>query len=257
MMNRPLRACAVFAGTLWLVGCAAIAPEPTEVSDDEEAARINATLGAEYLGMGDLDLANTKLERALSQDPELPAAHWTYALLQARLGRPAQAEQHFRTALELDPQDSRAHNNFGVFLCDIGRLAEAQEQFERALNNPLYDQPETALTNAGVCILRTRDAEKAEKYFAQALNTNAEFAPALYEMARLVYGRGNYLQTLEYLNRYEQVAQDSPSTLLLAAQTATQLGDSKAAEAYAAQLRRQYPDSHQAVQLREDQRDGQ
>lgn len=255
LWNKLWRVCAIFAAISWLAGCITPAPQPTQVADDEEAARINTQLGAEYLTMGDLELANIKLERALRQDPELATAHWTYALLRARLGRPKQAEQHFRTAVELDPQDARAHNNFGVFLCDLGRLEAAQEQFERALDNPLYDQPETALTNAGVCALKSRDVDQAEKYFTRALNENSEFAPALYEMARLAYGRAEYLTTLDYLARYERLADATPSTLLLSAQTAAKLGDSQAAAAYGAALTRQYPDSHQAFQLQTQRND--
>ncbi|MDQ3730468.1 MAG: hypothetical protein M3329_00500 [Pseudomonadota bacterium] len=78
--------------------------------------------------MGQLELAHTKLARALRQSSELAAAHWTNARLQMRLGRPGFAEQHFRTALELDPQGARAHSNFGVVLCDMGRLEETQVQ---------------------------------------------------------------------------------------------------------------------------------
>ncbi len=126
--NRKWRACVSPAAALWLTACVTIALQPVEASGDKEAACINTQLGAEYLGMGQLELAHTKLARALRQSSELAAAHWTNARLQMRLGRPGFAEQHFRTALELDPQGARAHSNFGVVLCDMGRLEETQVQ---------------------------------------------------------------------------------------------------------------------------------
>jgi Tfp pilus assembly protein PilF len=116
------------AAALWLTACVTIALQPVEALGDKEAACINTPLGAEYLGMGHLELARTKLARALCQSSELAAAHWTNARLHMHLGRPGFAEQHFRTMLELDPQGARAHSNFGVVLCAMGRLEGTQVQ---------------------------------------------------------------------------------------------------------------------------------
>jgi type IV pilus assembly protein PilF len=227
-----------------------------EVQGDEKAARINVQLGATYLEQGDLELANVKLERALDQDPKLATAHWTYALLQLRLGRPKLAEKHFREAIDLDPEDSRAHTAYGAFLCNTGRLQEAEKQFEQALENPLYDQPETALTNAGVCALKAQDTAKAEDYFRQALDKNSEFAPALSEMARLSFEQQRYVQTRAYLERYREAVGHNAASLWLAVQTETRLGDRDAAGSYALQLKHKYPESREAAQLLDMQRDG-
>jgi type IV pilus assembly protein PilF len=232
------------------------APRNDEPAGDDKAALINVQLGAAYLERGDLELANVKLERALKQDPQLATAHWTYALLQAQLGRAERAEKHFREAIKLDPEDSRAHNNFGVFLCNAGRLEEAQEQFEQALKNPLYDQPETALTNAGVCALKVPAAHKAEAYFKRALEHNPRFAPAVYELARLAFAQEDYPQARDYLQRVQELTEHNASTLLLAVQIEWQLGNRGTAASYAAQLKNKYPDSRQAAELRELERGG-
>lgn len=238
-----------------LTACAS--PGPFEQSpDNKEAARINVQLGAAYLEQEDLQTASVKLERALRQDPSLATAHWTYALLQTRLGRPQRAEKHFREAIALDPHDSRAHNNYGTFLCDTGRLAEAQEQFARALENPLYDQPETALTNAGVCALKAQEADQAKVYFRQALDESPEFTPAVYEMARLNYEQKDYRQAQAYLEQFERIAGQTAGTLWLALQTETRLGNRDAADRYAAQLKHEYPDSRETAELVELERDG-
>lgn len=160
-----------------------------EPQNDDEAARINVQLGAAYLAQGNLGLANTKLERALKENPYLAAAQWLYALLQTRLGRPKLADKHFQEAIKLDPGDSRGHNAYGTFLCRADRLAEAQIQFRQALDNPLYSTPETTLTNAGVCASKADNVDKAEAFFLRALNKDPQFAPALYEMARLNFNQ--------------------------------------------------------------------
>jgi type IV pilus assembly protein PilF len=147
----------ITAAVLVVTGCASQEPRVEAQGNEKEAAGINAQLGVAHLEQGNLQTASVKLEHALRQDPELATTHWSYALLQMRLGRPKLAESHFHRAVELDPADSLAHNNPGTILCNAGRLSEAQTQFGLALRNPLYDQPETALTNAGVCALKAAD----------------------------------------------------------------------------------------------------
>ena len=169
----------LFAPALWLTSYVTIALQPAEVPGDQEAGRINTQLAAVHLDMRDLELANTMLAYVLPQDPGLAAAHWTNPPLKVHLRRPELAAQHFRAALELDPRGMHAHNNFGVFLCSISRVGEVQAQFEQALYNLLYDQPEKAVTNAGVFALKGRDVVNAEKYFVRALHENSELAPRL------------------------------------------------------------------------------
>jgi type IV pilus assembly protein PilF len=156
----------------------------------------------------------------------------------------------------LDPEDSLAHNNYGTFLCNAGRLSEAQVQFQQAVENPLYDQPETALTNAGVCALKAPNAEQAEEYFRAALDKNPKFAPALFEMARLSFEQEDYAKARAFLERYRKSAGHDARTLLLAVRTEDQLGDRHAARGYALQLKSEYPDSRQAAQLLERERRG-
>ncbi|MGH8503556.1 MAG: type IV pilus biogenesis/stability protein PilW [Gammaproteobacteria bacterium] len=256
-MMHPLRGLVVSLTVLLIGACASTGPRSSDyVPRNDEAARINVNLGALYLSRGELNLANVKLQRALEQDPELATAHWTYALLQMRLNRAELAERHFRRALELDPEDSLAHNAYGTFLCDAGRLPEAQAQFQEALRNPLYEQPETALTNAGVCALKASDDEQAEDAFRRALDKNPTFIPALYEMARLTYDQQRYAQTRRFLDRYEQAAGHNARSLLLAVQTETELGDREAARAYARRLKQKYPDSREAARVVEMERHG-
>jgi type IV pilus assembly protein PilF len=220
-----------------------------EPQNDDEAARINVQLGAAYLAQGNLGLANTKLERALKENPDLATAHWLYALLQTRLGRPKLADKHFQEAIKLDPGDSRGHNAYGTFLCRADRLAEAQIQFRQALDNPLYSTPETTLTNAGVCASKADNVDKAEAFFLRALNKDPQFAPALYEMARLNFNQQRYVRTQAYLRRYKQNAGYDAATLWLAVQTETKLGNRDAAASYALELKRRYPDSRETAQL--------
>lgn len=253
MMIRPLIPLII---ALVLSACSTMATQQ-QVTPDQKAAGINVQLGISYLNEGKLELANAKLERALKEDPDSALGHWSYALLQQRLGNNASAEEHFRKAIELDPKDSMAHNNYGNFLCDHDRLEEADQQFQEAVKNPLYSYPESAYTNAGTCAQKGAKVDVAEAYYRQALKKNPNYVPALFQMMKLSFERGHYLQSRAFAQRYEQTARQSPETLWLSYQIEHKLGNRPEAESYAAKLKTQFPDSKETAQLLELERNAQ
>jgi len=221
------------------------------VGPNREAAEINVQLGANYLNEGELEVADQKLRRALKQDPNLPMAHWVFALLQERLGEADLADNHFRKAIKLDPKDSSARNNYGTFLCKQERIDEAVSQFLLAADNPLYTKAGSAYTNAGICILKKPDDVKAEEFFQKAIETNPKQRSALYQLAQLSFQREEYPQTLHYIQRYEKFSRHNSASLWMAYQTTTNLGQKAEAEVYADQLKKKYPASKEAKLLAE------
>jgi len=222
-----------------------------ESTRDQKAAEINAQLGARYLAQGDLEIADEKLRRALKQDPKLATTHWVFALLQERLGEKDVAEKHFRKAIHLDPKDSRAHNNYGAFLCKLDRIDEAENQFLQAIDNPLYTQADSAYVNAGLCVLKIPDDDKAEQYFKKALVINSRQQAALFQMARISFDRQEYELAMDYIRTYEKVAKHTSESLWIAYQSEAQLGKKTNAEDYATKLKIQYPASEEAKLLAE------
>jgi len=246
---RPLAALLALA---LLAGCAAgtmpgetRARETPGVDRPATKAEVNTQLAVAYLAQNRPDLALTKLQRALEEEPNLPAAHHTMALLRARLGEDKLAEEHFRRAISLDPQNPEAHNNFGVFLCGRDRFPEAQKEFEAALANPLYRTPALALENAGLCAQRAGNTEQAEDYFRKALGYNARLPKSLLQMAFISFDRAQYSVAQDYVNRYSKVAPHSAASLWLGIRTARALGDQDQAASYALLLRANFPDSEE------------
>jgi type IV pilus assembly protein PilF len=234
---------------------------------DREAAQFNVQLGISYMRQNSLEQADEKLAKALEQDPDLPAAHNAYAVLQERLGEFDRAERHYRRAIELDPKDSEARSNFGAFLCRLGRPDEAQRQFEAAWSNPLYSRPEAVFTTAGICAVGTGDEARAEEYLRRALDRNPDYLPALYEMAGLTFREERYLQTRAYVQRYDaalaeaarrnpQLPKANAQMLWLCVQAERQLGNASAAQSCAQRLKNQFPESRQTTQLLELERNG-
>lgn len=212
-----------------------------------KAAELNIKLGLSYLQQGKFDLANSKLNRALSQAPDSGQAHWAFALLQEQLGKPDVAREHYEDAIRLESDSSEILNSYGAFLCKQGQPARAYEMFNTAAANRLYGTPESALTNAGICAARQKDAVKAENYFRQALAKNSQYSSALYQMALLMFQEGKYLASRGYRQRLESVLiQDDPKVLSLCARTEQRLNNPTDAARCARQLKLEFPSSSEA-----------
>ena len=238
---------------LALTGCASTGGQQSEIS---RAAKLNVQLGLDYLRQERLQLAETKLQRALAASPDSSQVQWAYALLQDRLGRGEAAERHFRRAISLSPDDAYARNNYGSFLCRQGRVKQGLAAFDKAASNPLYSEPESAWTNAGICLVRSsNDAEtikEAESYFRKALEANPRYVRALYQMAVLTSGQQRYLASRGYRQRLSEALQrDDPKVLWLCVVTERALNDHAEAQHCAARLKADFPTSRETTRLYE------
>lgn len=233
-----------------VTACSTTETKPPDVPKNE-LADIYVKLGIGYMQEGEYEQALRRLERALQHDPRSAEAHDMLGLLYQRLDESAKAEQHFRRAVELAPKDSRARTNFGTFLCRQNRPEEAEEQFLAAVKNPLYDNPEIAYTNAGLCMTVAGDRDKAEEYLRRALQINPRVPMALLRMAILSYQTSRYLPARAYLERYREVGPQTAESLWLGYRVEDQLGDKNAAASYAMLLKAKFPDSQEVRQLQE------
>jgi type IV pilus assembly protein PilF len=216
---------------------------------DEDAAQANLNLGVAYLRQGRPDLALERLERAIDQNPRLVAAHSSIAIAYDQLGDNTAAEQHYRRAVQLEPGNPSSSNSLGVFLCRQGRWNEAERHFRNAADNPRYATPAAALTNAGVCAMGAGDAERAERYYREALDRDPAFPDALLGMMELSYDGGNPLGARAFVQRFLDVAPANPTLLFYCYHIERDLGNDEAANRCARQLRDRFPDSTEFAQL--------
>jgi len=238
---------------LFLSACSQIHTEnsvqPTVRSN--EIAEANINLGMEYLKRGEYAKSLEKLKKAQEADPGYPSVYNAFGLLYQQLGEADKAEQNYKRALSLNASDPSTLNNYGFFLCQSGRYEEAEAAFLKAANNPLYKSPEIAISNAGTCALINGYTEAAETHFRNALNKNPRISTALYQMSKLSYNQGKYLNARGYLQRYLEIEKHTPKSLWLGIRIERELGDKDALSSYALLLRNNYPESEEAQLLRE------
>lgn len=235
-------------------GCVSTTSNSGVEQSDDNAAVANLNLAIGYLRQGRPELAVDILERALEFDADLVDAHSTLAVAYDQLGVPEDAEEHYRRAAELAPDNPGAANSYAVFLCRNDRWDAAEEFFRRAADNPRYATPEAALANAGVCARAAGDAATAETYFREALGRNPLFPDALLHMTDLAYKSENLLQARAFMQRSLEAGTESPQIYWLCFQIERDLDSATAAQRCATQLKSQFPESAEASQIFEMER---
>jgi type IV pilus assembly protein PilF len=229
------------------------AVDPNTLSETN-AASYNVALGLTYLQQGKIELAQDKLERALAQNPSDPTVQTAVALLYDRLGDDRKAEQHFRTALRMKPNDPSVQNYYGVFLCKRKRYEEGEKVLLKAAANPVYQTPEVAVSNVGVCERNAGHLDIAEQYFRKATDLKPQFAEGWLQLAEVSYQRNNYKLARDYLQRHLSLTRISASALWLALRIERALGNTKQVEDYSRRLKSEFPNAEETRQLMEQER---
>lgn len=232
-------------------GSAARNQEPSADADDR-----NYQLGAQYYRNGSYELARARLERAIELDSRNADAHSLLAMTLVQLGNTRLATESFDQSVRLDPKSQDIRNAYAVFLCQERRYDEALEQFDRAIGIRENDNAWVEMTNAGVCVAKRPDLDRAEKYFRQALELRPTYGEALIQMAALKHRTDDDFTARAFLQRYLATNPATAPVLYLAVQIETGGGDERAATDYMNRLLREFPDSPESRLLLEQRRQG-
>ena len=215
-----------------------------------EAASANTQLGQSYMKQGKYEVALQKLQRALALDASFVDAHTVIAVLYENIGDSKQAEEHYRRASQLKPKGGDEANNYGTFLCKLRRPDEAEKYFQIALADPFYQTPDIALVNAGTCFAGSGKYDAAERTLRTALERRSDNADALFQMANVQYGKGQFLQARAFMQRLDATGAIGPDALLLGRNIEAKLNNAQGAADYSRRLIRDHPKSPQANSLR-------
>lgn len=250
----------VLALCIAAAGCAnqqtaapALAPETLPNKQQVDArtrADLHTQLGAGYYELRNFAVALESLQEALRADPGYGPAHNMLALVYMELREDALAQQSFERALQINPLDSDANNNYGWFLCQRKRYDDATRYFNAALKNPLYQQPEKAYVNLGVCAREKGDLPAALQYFERARSMQPGNPAALYHLADLAYRRGQPADARVLLADLAKFgAPYNAEALWLALRIERTLGNRDAEASYGMQLRKNFPNSRETQAL--------
>lgn len=218
-------------------------------SEARNRARIHTELAAGYYDLGNLGVALEEVTIAQQSDPGYATVYYVAGLIYAALNDDRRAEDNFKRALSLSPADPDANNNYGMFLCRRKREDEGIKYLLTAVQNPLYQDRERSLVNAGVCSRLKKDDVAAQDFFQRALSVRPNQPQALYQLADLSFLAGNFAAAQGYLRRLAQVVPGSAEVLWLGVRVERKLGNSVGEASYAQQLRKNFPDSNEAAAL--------
>jgi type IV pilus assembly protein PilF len=236
-------------GVLALLALAACAGTTQKVNRQHEAAADNVQLGLRYMEQGDLQLAKTKLDTALKQDPGSPDVHSARGTLFARLGDPAKADEEFHTALREAPHNPDVQNNYGAYLCGNGHTDDGVKRFLEAAHNALYRTPQAAYVNAGVCLRAAKRYDEATVNFKQALALQPNYGEAAFQLATLEFERGDLAAARTRIDTFVGTYDATPDLLLLGVRVTRAQHDPVAAQRYSRRLQLDFPGSQQARAL--------
>jgi type IV pilus assembly protein PilF len=236
-------------GVLALLAACSSTSSQQHAQKQHDAAAYNVQLGIAYMNQGDLERAKDKLDRALQQDPDSADVHSARGTLFARLRNADKADAEFRTALRIAPHDPRMVNNYAVYLCQNGRTDDGVKRFLEAAHNALYPTPETAYTNAGVCLRAAKRDDEARVNFTKALEVKPNFAEGEFQLANLQFDHHEFATARVSIDGFIGAYNATPDLLLLGVRVARAQGDRLGAQRYARKLQLDFPETEQTRAL--------
>lgn len=247
--------------TFGLTGCAtqgaagggittASSPELLTESDEPETrrrARLRLALAVGYFEQGQTTVALDELKQVLAIDPSFGEAYNLRGLVYMRMNAPQLAEESFRRAIALNSRDASALHNYGWYLCQAQRYPESLQAFAQALENPLYlDKAKTFLA-LGLCEARAGQREQAERNLARSYELDAANPVTGYNLAQLLYLRGDFQRAQFYIRRLNNSEQANAESLWLGIRVERRMNNMAAMRQLADQLKRRFPQSKEAL----------
>jgi type IV pilus assembly protein PilF len=240
----------IFAVILGLCLAACVHNSEFKKASPQVTAATNMQLAIEYMKLGKLADSRDFIERALSEDPGNANVQMTAGIIYERLNDIPKAERAYSAGFRLGKGDPNIQNTYAGFLCRTGKAVAGEKLFADVARNPLYQTPEVALVNAGVCVRGTGDLVDAERYFNRALAIHPNLPEAMLQLGNIALDRGDAAQARDIVLRYLAVNPPTPELLWLGFRAERKLGDTTAAAGYARRVQTEFPSSEQALMMR-------
>jgi type IV pilus assembly protein PilF len=241
-----------------LSGCAAdttsaTATPQTFTDSDEPEIRKRATnrlkLAVLYFQDSKYNFALDEVKQAILTDPGWYEPYGMRALIQMQTGDYAPAEASFQKALSINPNSSDLKHNYGLLLCKMRRPEQAMKQFGAALADPAYGQRAKTWAEQARCQLASGQKPEAEVSFMRSYELDAGNASTGYNLAALLFERGDLARAQFYARRVNNGERASAESLWLGIKIERSLGTRDAQQQLEAQLRKRFAQSREAMAL--------
>ncbi len=210
-------------------------------------ARLRLELASGYFEQGQTNVALDELKQALVIDPTFADAYNLRGLVYMRLNDAALAEDSFRRALSINARDADVAHNYGWFLCQQSRYRESSQMFALAIANPTYGGQARSLMAQGVCQVRAGQRAEAEESFTRSYQIDAGNPLTGYNLASLLYDRGEFVRSQFYIRRLNNSALANAETLWLGIKIEQRLNNRDVVSQLGDQLKRRYGQSKEAA----------
>jgi len=226
---------------------AAAADSATGDTDARRRARIRLELAANYLQMGQANVALEEVRQALATDPGYADAYHLRGLVYMALADLALADDSLKRAQAMRPADPDIMHNYGWLLCQRQQYDQAQQQFERALNVPTYAARSKTLMSQGLCYQKAGRVAEAEKALLRAYETDAGNPVVGYHLASILLARGEARRAQFYIRRVNNGEFANAESLWLGVKVERALGDSVAMRQLGEQLHKRFPEAKETL----------
>jgi type IV pilus assembly protein PilF len=219
-------------------------------SDEPEArkrARIRMELAVGYFEQGQTNVALDELKQVIASDPSFPDAYNLRGLIYMRLNDVRQAEESFKRAVALNPRDGNVQHNYGWLLCQQGRFDESQRAYDVAMSDGLYGGRAKTLMAQGLCQARAGNIADAERSLARSYELDAANPVTGYNLANLLYRRGEYARSQFYIRRLNNTDLANSESLWLGIKVERRLNDEVAMNQLGEQLKKRFGRSREAA----------
>jgi tetratricopeptide (TPR) repeat protein len=152
--------------------------------DPEHRERVLRSLAEVYLQASRLEEAVATIVTLTEESPDEPVYYWKLASALGSLGRHESAIAQYRRVLERHPDFAAGYFNLAILYKRALRLRDALSAYERSIELGI-DNVQEVYSNIGVLCSEMRDVERAREMYERALSADADYVPALYNLALL------------------------------------------------------------------------
>ena len=178
------------------------------VTEDPNVPEAHNILGNVHERRGDLEGAIVSYQHALERDPGYKPALFSLAMAYQELGRLDAAYAGYERILSLDPKATQASFQMARIRIDQKRYAEALERLE-SLVATSEDEEAVAENLRAESYLGLGEGDKAEEVLLSAIRRKADLPGAHYNLGVLAEQRGHPQRAVEAYEKELEIAPDS------------------------------------------------